>query len=150
MPAVSASIDIDAPPERIWELMCDPNRYPELADPTERMLHVPDEPMGVGYVYREHGGVGPFKDDSEWTVTEFEPTRRQVHEGDDGTMKYHLEIVVDSVDKGTRLTQNLAISAGGAMRIASAIIWPLFMRRLAQRAMENTVANVKQAAESKN
>ena len=34
------------------------------------------------------------------------------------------------------------------MRRATAVLWPLFLRRLAQRAMDITVANYKAAAEA--
>lgn len=145
---VMSSIDIEALPEVIWDLMCQPTLYPEIADPTDRMLHVPDKDMDVGYTYREHGGIGPFKSDSEWTVTEFEPKRRQVHLGDDGTMKLHLEIDVEPIESGSRLVQRLEIEPRGAMAVASKVLWPLWLRRLAQRAMDKTVANVKRMAEA--
>ena len=76
MAEVTASIDIKAPPEAIWALMCDPNRYPELAEPTDRMVSVPDDGFGVGYAYQEYGGIPPFKGESTWRVTEFDPMRR--------------------------------------------------------------------------
>ena len=145
---VSASVDIEAPPGVIWELLCDPHRYPEIADPTERMLHVPEEPMHVGYRYREYGGVGPFKDESEWTVTEFEPERRQVHEGTDGSMTYHLVLDIEPTEQGCRYRQDLRLSAGGFMGVVSTVLWPLFMRRLAHQAMDRTVENTKGAAEA--
>ena len=42
MSTVVASIHVHGPAEAIWALMCDPHCYPELADPTDRMLAVPD------------------------------------------------------------------------------------------------------------
>ena len=76
MSKVETSAEVAASPEKIWAFICDANRYPEWVVPTDRMLEVPDEAMGVGYVYKEHGGVPPFKADSEWRVTVFEPHRR--------------------------------------------------------------------------
>jgi len=38
MAQVTASTSIRAAPESVWALMCDPNRYPELSDATDRML----------------------------------------------------------------------------------------------------------------
>jgi hypothetical protein len=34
------------------------------------------------------------------------------------------------------------------MKVVITVLWPLFMRRLAQRAMDRTVANYKEAAEA--
>ena len=145
---VAASTDIGAPPEVMWALYCDPHRYPEFAHATERMLHVPDGPMGVGYTYREVGVMGPFRSEDEWRVTRFEPTRRQVHEADDGTARTQLEIHIEPTPTGCRVTQRFGIAPRGAMRLATAVLWPLFLRRLAQRAMDITVANYKAAAEA--
>lgn len=145
---VVASTDISTPHEAVWELYCDPNRYAEFADPTERMVHVPDGPMGEGYTYREYGGLGPFSGESEWTVTEFKPKDRQVHEGDDGTMRFHLEIDIEPTSTGCRLTQRFGVEPRGMVKIGLIGLWPLLMRRLLQRSMDRTVANVKEAAEA--
>ena len=145
---VAASTDIDAPPDVVWDLYCDPHRYPEFAHATERMLHVPDGPLGVGYTYREIGVLGPFKSEDEWKVTEFEPKRRQVHLADDGTARSHLEIDIEPTPAGCRVTQRFGVEPRGAMKVAITVLWPLFMRRLLQRAMSLTVANVKEAAEA--
>ena len=145
---VTASTDISAAPDVVWELYCDPHRYPEIAHATERMLHVPDGPMGVGYTYKEIGVMGPFKSEDEWQVTAFEPTRRQVHHADDGTVRSHLEIDIEPTRTGCRVTQRFGVEPRGAMRLATAVMWPLFLRRLAQRAMDITVANVKELAEA--
>ena len=148
MARVSASTQISTGPEAIWALMCDPHRYPEFADPTERMIDVPDREMGVGYIYKEYGGIRPFLGESEWQVTEFEPMRRQVHIGDDGSMTLDLEIELTPTDGGTRLTQTLVLKPRWYLAPVNAILWPLFMRKRAQEAMDKTVANAKRIAES--
>jgi hypothetical protein len=50
-----------------------------------RRLHVP----GVRRPGTFQGG------ESEWTVTEFQPMRRPVHVGDDGSIRVHLEIDIE-------------------------------------------------------
>ena len=145
---VTASTAISASPDVVWALYCDARRYPEFAHATERMLHVPDGPMGVGYTYREIGVMGPFKTEDEWQVTEFQPKRRQVHLADDGTARSRLEIDIEPTPSGCRVTQRFGIEPRGAMKVVIGMLWPLFMRRLAQDAMERTVANYKKAAEA--
>ena len=148
MARVVASTQVNTGPEAIWALMCDPHRYPEIADPTERMIDVPDREFGVGYVYKEYGGIKPFVGEAEWRVTEFEPMRRQVHIGDDGSMTMHLEIELTPADSGTRLTQTLILKPRWYLVPVNAILWPLMVRKRAQEGMDKTVANAKRIAES--
>lgn len=148
MAEVIASTDINTPPDLIWALMCDPHGYPELADPTDHMLSVPEEAFGEGSVYREYGGIPPFKGESTWRVTVFEPMRRQVHVGDDGAMTMHLSIELDPIEGGTRLTQRLVMQPRWYLVPVNAVLWPLMMRQRAQEAMDKTVENVKRMAEA--
>ena len=148
MAQVVASTQVDTGLEAIWALMCDPHRYPEIADPTERMIDVSDREFGVGYVYKEYGGIKPFVGEAEWRVTEFEPMRRQVHIGDDGSMTMHLEIELTPADSGTRLTQTLILKPRSYLVPVNAILWPLMVRKRAQEGMDKTVANAKRLAES--
>ncbi len=147
MAEVTASTQINTEPEVIWALMCDPKRYPEIADPTERMIDVPDAEFGLGYVYKEYGGIKPFVGESEWRVTEFEPMRRQVHVGHDGSMTMTLEIELTPTDGGTRFTQTLGMKPPWYLVPVNAILWPLLMRKRAQAAMDKTGANTKRFAE---
>ena len=58
MARVVASIQVlNTESEPIWALMREPRRYREIADPTERMIDIPDREFGVGYVYKEYGGI---------------------------------------------------------------------------------------------
>lgn len=148
MTGVTAEIDISAPPEKVWALIEDPNTYPEIADPTERMIDVPDRPMGVGYVYKEYGGIKPFISESTWTVTEWDPPRRTIHIGDDGSAELHLRIDITATEKGSHLRQQLELKPRWYLAVPNAVMWPLMMRKRAQEAMDKTVANVKRMAET--
>jgi hypothetical protein len=145
---VIASADINAPAAKVWELMSTPHRYPELVVATDRMVSVPDAPLGVGSIYREYGGLPPFKAESEWRVAVFEPPSRQVHVGDDGTMAFDLDIRVTPRDGGCQLVLALGLRPRWYMAVPSAILWRLFMMRRAQAMQDETVANTKRVAES--
>ncbi|MDX1530816.1 MAG: hypothetical protein R3362_04755, partial [Rhodothermales bacterium] len=127
---------------------CEPHRYPEFVDPTDRMLSVPDEPVGVGYVYREYGGVEPFKGESTWEVTVFEPMRRQVHVGDDGSTAYELHVEIEPTEAGCRYTQRLVMTPRWYLRLPFLLLWPLLMKRRAQVAMDETARGIKRVAEA--
>lgn len=150
MPTVVASTDVDAPPERIWALLDDPNNYPEMAVPTERMVEVPTNPIREGATYKEYGGIKPFMAESEWTVTEYRPHRFQRHVGEEPTMRFDLAIELKPLEDGsrTRFTQTLAMKPAWFLVPVNAVLWPLMMRNRAQAAMDGTVENLKRMAES--
>ena len=148
MARIEVSIDVVAAPEAIWALMCDPRRYPEFVDATDRMVDVPDKEFKVGYTYKEYGGVPPFKGESTWRVVELEPIRRQVHVGDDGMMTVDLVIDLTPIEGGTRLTHRLDLRPRWFLAPINAILWPLLMRKRAWASMEKTNQNVKHLIET--
>ncbi len=148
MARVVVTIDIAAPAEAVWQLMCDPHRYPEFVDTTQRMVDVPDAEFGVGYTYKEFGGIRPFFGESTWKVVEFNPPWRQVQSGDDGTMAVDLFVDLERITSGTRLTHTLELHPRWYMAPLNAIVWPLFMRKRAHRSMEQTNENVKRLVEA--
>ena len=149
MGQVQSMIEIKTPADPIWEIMSDPSLYPELADPTDHMISVPEGEFSVGSIYREYGGIEPFKGESTWRVTEFDPMRRQVHVGDDGSMRFDLTIELEPIDSGTRLKQTLVMTPRWYFRPVNLVLWPLMMRKRAQEAMDKTVQNAKRMAESR-
>ena len=148
MPHITSSIDIAAPADAVWDLMNQPARYSEFAEPVDEMLDIGDGVVKEGYVYKEQGGIPPFKADSTWTVTSFEPMTRQVHDGDDGKMKMHLDIRIESTDLGSRLSQSIDLKPVWYLAPVNAVLWPLMMRKRGQEAMDKTVANVKRIVEA--
>jgi hypothetical protein len=148
MPRVVVTIDIAAPVEAVWALMCDPYRYPDFVDTTERMVEVPDRAFAVGYSYKEFGGIRPFLGESTWTVLELEPPLRQVQRGDDGMMTIDLLIEMHRVAGGTRLTHTLELRPRWYMAPLNAILWPLFMKKRVYASMEKTNQNVKRLIEA--
>ncbi len=148
MAEVSASVLINTDPDPVWELMCDPSRYPDFVENTERMVDVGSGEFGLGYVYKEYGGLKPFLGESEWRVTEFEPMRHQAHIGDDGKMRIHLDIDLAPGEGGTTLTLKVALEPRWFIAPVSTVMWPVMMRKRAQTDMDTTAANVKRIVES--
>lgn len=145
-----ARATIDAPPEAVWAFVSDPRRYPEWSVVTERMTEVEDGPVQEGTRYSEIGGLGPFTGVSEWVVTSFDPPRRQVHEGDDGTVLTVLTIEVDPIDGGesTRLHQTIELVFPRGLTLLARLVGWLFLRRMAAAALEETVQNAKRIVET--
>lgn len=147
---VDATTRIEAPREAVWAFVSDPERYPEWSVVTERMTHVDDGPLTEGTEYSEIGGLGPMAGESEWTVTAFEPPLRQVHEGDDGTVRTVLTIELEPVDGGesTRLHQTIELVFPRGFRVIARVLGWLFLGRMAATALEETVQNAKRLVES--
>lgn len=147
---VDASTTVEAPSEAVWAFVSDPARYPEWSVVTERMTHVDDGPVGVGTEYSEIGGLGPMTGESEWVVTEFDPPRRQVHEGDDGTVQTIMTIEIEPVGDGdsTRVHQTIELVFPPWLRLIARILGWLFLTRMAATAVEETIQNAKQIIES--
>lgn len=148
MQTVVASTTIHSGPEPIWELLSDPNRYPDYVDATERMTYVSESDFGVGYTYKEYGGVKPFLSDSEWKVIEYEPMKHQMHIGDDGKMKMPLELDLRPADDGTEVTIKFSMEPRWYMAPAAAVLWPIMMHKRSQAVLDNTVQNLKRLVEA--
>lgn len=148
MAKVTTSTMVDTGPEPIWELMCSPDRYPDFVEATDRMVDAGNGDFGVGYVYKEYGGIKPFTGESEWVVTEHEPKTHQRHVGDDGKVKLNLDIDLAPSGDRTRLTLTIEIEPRWFVRPVLMVMWPALMRKRAQADMETTIANVKRIVES--
>ena len=80
--SITASAVIPASLERVWEIACDSSRYPEWVENTLRMIRT-DGPTRAGATMEELTRIaGPWKSVTRWRVTEFDPPRRQVQEGE--------------------------------------------------------------------
>ncbi len=149
MAEVIGSVVIETGVEPIWELMSDPSRYPDFVEATERMVDVGSGEFGVGYVYKEYGGLKPFLGESEWRVTEFDPMRHQTHVGDDGKMRLHLDVDLEPLaDDRTRLSLKVKLAPRWFLVPVNVVVWPLMMRKRAQTDMDTTAANAKRLVES--
>jgi hypothetical protein len=148
VPKLSTSVDIEAPPEKAWELLCDTRRYPKWIAFTERIIDQDEGDMRMGFSWKEHGGVAPFKADSEWRVTEFDPHTRMRHLGEDRSATIGLLIEIEATDGGCRLSPSMDLQPRSYMAPVIAVMWPLMMRKRTQAALNETMANAKRLLES--
>ena len=118
MQTVRAVIHVDAPRDRVWALYDDIPGTPAWVPFSEEILFV-SGPAGVGTVYRERTRLGGIADVGEWTITEHEPPRRQVHVSTDMGMHSTLIIEMAEAGTGTRLAQRVELSS----RLPSIVGW---------------------------
>ena len=104
--SVSASVDIPASPEQVWELASDTTRYAEWVENTLAVVRS-DGTARPGATYDERTRIsGPWKALTHWRVTEFDPPRRQVHEGEGVVTAEGMAVIIETTPVGpnTRLT----------------------------------------------
>jgi uncharacterized protein YndB with AHSA1/START domain len=106
--SITVSVDIPAPPERVWDLASDVTRY---ADWVENTLEVYfDGTVQMGTTYEERTRIaGPWKVLTRWRVTEFERPRRQVHEGEGVVAATGMAVVIDLTPDGQSTHMALTI-----------------------------------------
>jgi uncharacterized protein YndB with AHSA1/START domain len=103
--SIAASATISAPPERVWEIACDSSRYPEWVENTLRISA--DGPTRPGATMEELTRIaGPWKSVTRWRVTEFDPPRRQVQQGEGVSTAKDMAVIIElsPAGQGTEFT----------------------------------------------
>jgi carbon monoxide dehydrogenase subunit G len=139
---VAATTVVPAPPEAVWDLISDPDRFAEWAELTEEVIRA-DKPLKLGSTYEERNVVlGPIKGMSRWTVVQHEAPRRQTHRGEGIALAASLDffIELDPAERATQLTVGLRYRSG--LGPLGALIDRLYARRSMRAAMERSAANL--------
>ena len=143
---VAATAVVPAPPEAVWELISDPDRFAEWAELTEEVIRA-DKPLKLGSTYEERNVVlGPIKGMSRWTVVQHEAPRRQTHRGEGIALAASLDffIELEPAEQATQLTVGLRYRP--ALGALGALIARIPLRRSIQAAMERSAANLVEIA----
>lgn len=105
-----ASIRIDAPPQRAWDLYADVEGSVDWVPFAEEILSV-SGPAGLGQVYRERTRLGGISDVAEWTVIEWDPPRRQVQQSLGKGMDSRLVIAIEPDGTGSLARQEVILDS---------------------------------------
>lgn len=81
MAKVNASIDIDAPPERVWQILMDPGRLADWVTIHRKLRDVSDSPLTEGATLRQTLCVRGAKFNVDWTVADLEDQKLALWEG---------------------------------------------------------------------
>ena len=104
--SIRATVDVAANVDQVWTLACATDRFAEWVENTVRMSPSAGTAC-LGYTYGEVTRIiGPWTANTEWRVTEFDPMRRQVHQGHGLALVCAMEVVMEiaATDPGTRFT----------------------------------------------
>jgi len=139
MPGMQHTITIAAPPERVWAVLVDVERWPERIPTVDAVERLDEGPLAVGSRTRLRQ---PRLSPAVWTVTEMAEGSSYVWESRSSGVTVVAGHVVEPHPDGSRLT--LAVTASGLM----AWIGWLMTRSMAKRYVETEAASIKKAAET--
>lgn len=81
MSTVDASVHIDAPPEKVWAVVMDPNRLAEWVTIHRHLRHADEGQPRVGYQMEQQVHLRGVSLDVHWELVACEPNSRAVWEG---------------------------------------------------------------------
>jgi uncharacterized membrane protein len=121
---VEHTTHIEAPPEVVWRVTADVERWPEWTPTVTSVKRVGEGPFGLGSVARIKQ---PGQAEADWAVTSFEPGRRFAWESQRMGMRMVGTHEISPEGQGTKNV--LRVEANGALAV---LLWPvlgLAMRR---------------------
>jgi carbon monoxide dehydrogenase subunit G len=139
MPRFQHVISIGAPPERVWDVLVDIERWPARIPTVDQAERLDDGPLAVGARTRL---AQPKLPEAVWTVTELTPGSAFTWTSTSPGVRVTASHLVEPAPEGSRLT--LAIDLGGWM---APVGW-LMTRSLTQRYVQTEAASIKAAAEA--
>lgn len=138
MPGLEHTTTIAAPPERVWAVLVDVERWPEHIPTVDSVERLDDGPFTVGSSARLRQ---PKLPEAVWTVTELTDGTSYTWESRSPGVLGVASHVVEPHPGGTRLT--LAVSVSGPL---AGIGW-LMTKARAKRYVETEAASIKKVAE---
>jgi uncharacterized protein YndB with AHSA1/START domain len=103
MSVVSASTDIAAPPEEVWEMVMDPGRLDEWVTIHRKLLYADEGPPRVGYKMDQQLHVRGVNLEVHWRLVDCSPGERAVWQGQGpARSRAQTEYLLNAVDGGTR------------------------------------------------
>jgi uncharacterized protein YndB with AHSA1/START domain len=135
---VEHSMDIDAPPELVWQVTEDVEQWPEWTPTVTSVVRLSAEPFGLGSVARIKQ---PAQPEAEWVVTEFETGRRFAWESRRKGLHFIGTHEVSANGTGTK--NLLRVEARGALAV---LLWPI-LKVATRRALVAENKGLKKIAE---
>ena len=142
---IQKAVHIDAPPERVWEVLCDAERLPEWNEELVAVKDVsgPLDHPGTGYT--QVMGFAGRRMEGRLEVTKAEYLKGREIEATPPLMKYARgRDRLEPRDGGTEVTVEMDYELkGGALRLLDS----LFLRRMMERTFQRNGGNLKRLIE---
>ncbi|MFS8096068.1 SRPBCC family protein [Lentzea alba] len=138
MPGLQRSVDIAAPPERVWAVLVDVERWPERIPTVDSVERLDDGPLAVGSRTRLQQ---PKLSPAVYTVTELTEGSSYTWETKSSGVTVVATHEVEPHPEGSRLTLALTVSG-----LLAGLGW-LMTKSMTERYVETEAASIKAAAE---
>ena len=102
------TIQINAPPERVWAVMSDVERWPEWTESMKSVKHLDSGDLGAGSKAKLRIRRSPNA--TVWTVTELTPNRSFTWEAKSGGVKGVAKHVIEPDGSGSKVTLTVDLS----------------------------------------
>lgn len=144
---IAVSADIAAPPERVFALLADIERWPQTISAIRGVEILTDGPVDVGTCFRETRVMHGREAVEEMTVAAIEPPRRLVLTAENHGARYVAEQRLEPTAEGTRLT--LAFEGVPVTLLARLLsVMAVLLKGSIEKALRQDLADVKRAAEA--
>ncbi|MEZ0448884.1 SRPBCC family protein [Cellulomonas sp. ICMP 17802] len=139
MPGLRHAVTVEAPPERVWAVVVDVERWPERIPTVDAVERLDDGPLAVGSRTRLHQ---PRLRPAVWTVTELVDGSSYTWESRSSGVTVTASHLVEPHLDGSRLTLTLTVSGP-----LSGVGW-LMSRSLTTRYVRTEAASITRVAET--
>ena len=150
MPIFRKTEYLNVSPQIAWDFVSDLRRGPEYVTPMLELISISEEPIKKGTIYRELSLIGPSKSETEWTISEFDPPKHQVHETHSSELFMRLEIDFEPQGEGTKLTYVAEYKLFPKLRPFGWLLETLFVSRMMNKILAQTVTNRTKMVEAEN
>jgi uncharacterized protein YndB with AHSA1/START domain len=141
MSTVSATVDLDAPPEQVWKLIMDPSRYRDWVSIHRKLVDADDGPIKPGFRVEQRLALRGAPFTVHWKLTECDPPNRGTWEGKGPAGSYArvTNKLSPNGNGGTHFEyENTFEAPGGAMgRLASRVLVGGMPKREADKSLKN-------------
>jgi len=118
---VERTIDINAPPERVWAVMVDVERWPEWTESIRSVERLDGEPFGLRSEARLRVKGAP--ESTVWRVTEYTDGQSFTWESDARAVHSRASHVIDPEGDGSKVTLTVTNSGWPATLFAPFLAW---------------------------
>lgn len=137
MASVARTVHIEAPPERVWQVATDVERWPEWASYMQSLVPESERPLAMGSRVRVTPKMMPC---SVWTVTEFDDGRSYTWET---SLAPGLRLVGGHVyePEGSGTSATFSLATAGPLGVALGPLLALVFRRNTRLATDGLKAH---------
>ncbi|MFW5474679.1 SRPBCC family protein [Knoellia sp. CPCC 206450] len=137
----STEIEIDAPPERVWDVMSDVERWPEWTDTVTAVTRLDAQALGLGSRVRvEQPKLPP----TEYVVTELDPGAGFTWVATGPGVRTTARHRITAAGSGSRV--RLSVEQAGPVGV---VMGRFFFRRLTDRYLATEAAGLKARCEGR-